>query len=58
MNYFIETVLSQLVMDGLNVVYMYIYRPNRNSDTYKIMAANIYKTGLVQKIFSSGGISS
>ena len=58
MNYFIETVLSQLTIDGLIMVYMYIYRPNRNSDTYKIMAANIYKTGLVQKIFSSGGISS
>ena len=58
MNYFIETVLSQLTMDGLIMVYMYIYHPNRNSDTYKIMAANIYKTGLMQKIFSSGGISS
>ena len=57
MNYFIETVLSQLAMDDLNGVYMYIYRPNRNSDTYKIMAANIYRTGLMQKIFSSGGIS-
>ena len=58
MNYFIETVLSQLVMDDLNAVYMYIYRPNRNRDTYKIMAVSIYKTGLMQKIFSSGGISS
>ena len=57
MNYFIETVLSQLTMDGLNVVYMYSYRPNRNSDTYKIMAVSIYRTGLMQKIFSSGGIS-
>ena len=44
MNYFIETVLSQLTIDGLIMVYMYSYRPNRNSDTYKIMAANIYKT--------------
>ena len=45
MNYFIETVLSQLTMDDLNGVYMYIYRPNGNSDTYNIMAANIYRTG-------------
>ena len=58
MNYFIETVLSQLTMDDLIEVYMYIYRPNRKGDTYKIMAANIYKTGLMQKIFSSGGTSS
>ena len=45
LNYFIETFLSQLTIGGLINGYMYTYRPNRNSDTYKIMAANIYNTG-------------
>ena len=44
LNYFIETFLSQLTIGGLINVYMYTYRPNRNSDTYNIMAANVYNT--------------
>ena len=45
LNYFIETFLSQLSIGGLLNVYMNTYRPNRNSDTYNILAANVYNTG-------------
>jgi hypothetical protein len=52
LNYFIETFLSQLTIGGLINVYMYTYLPNRNSDTYNIMAANVYNTGFtVEDIF-------